>query len=156
MSAKHGPNRLDRYLEIHETVMERLLRDGFVLADNLEFIVVRGYLYLTGLLDCSGGLRMQVRKEIRLWEEAGTMLAQTENYSYNAFLPGGSNIFRYDSPHATHNQEHHVHRYQPFGPTPLRNQITFLYHEEERPTLGEAINELEAWYWENYNSVTNH
>lgn len=150
---KHGPNKLDNYLQIHETVMERLLRDGFVLADNLEFIAVRGYLYLTGLIECLGGLRMQVRKEIRIWEDVGGPMAQTESYSYNAYLPDGSNIFRYDSPHPTHNQEHHVHRYNPFGAEPLRNQLTFLLHEAERPTLGEAISELEAWYWKNYEKL---
>jgi hypothetical protein len=100
-----------------------------------------------------GGLRLQVRKEIRVWEEAGVPMAQTESYSYNAYLPGGSNIFRYDSPHPTHNQEHHVHRYNPFGAEPLRNRLIFLPNEADRPTLGEVISELAAWYWENYESI---
>lgn len=62
MGDKHGPNRLDRYQEIHETVMERLRKEGFILSDDLEFAVLgNGVIELKGLVECLGGIRTHMR-----------------------------------------------------------------------------------------------
>ena len=34
---KHGPNRFSSYQQIHTTVMQQLVREGFVLSDELQF-----------------------------------------------------------------------------------------------------------------------
>lgn len=153
MAAKHGPNKLQAYLQIHQTVMERMLHNGFVLSDNLVFTPVHNALYLDGEILCQGGIRLDVSKEIAILEGVGAdALVRTISYSYNAFLIGRGNILRYDSPHATHNQEHHVHRYDVLrGDT--RGTLTFLEDEAGRPTLGEVITELERWYYEHYDDL---
>ena len=144
MPAKHGSNRLNAYLQIHETVMECQLRNGFVLADELVFTPIHNGILLEGDILCQGPIRLQVRKIIRILEGEGSdALVQTAAYSYNALLPSRGNIFRYDSPHATHNKEHHVHRYDVLN-SGLQLPIQWLRDEAQRPTLGEVIDELSS------------
>ena len=133
--------------------MEQWLHNGFVLADNLVFIAIGNLIYLNGTIDCLGGIRLQVEKEIAILEESGSeALVQTASYSYHAYLPSVGNILRYDSPHATHNQEHHVHRYDVLHGD-KKGELTFLLSEDERPTLGEVIKEEEQWYYDNYDAL---
>src|SRR5680860_225078 len=109
---KHGPNRLPNYLAVHHTVMDRLLREGFVLSEDLYFEAggAGGFL-LTGRIDCLGGVYIDVRKHIICVGGVGAeRLVQTSEYSYNIVLKGRGNILRYDSPHSDHHPEHHVHR----------------------------------------------
>ena len=68
MPTKHGLNRLSAYLQIHETVMERQLRNGFVLSDELVFTPVHNGILLEGDVLCQGPIRLQVRKIIRILE----------------------------------------------------------------------------------------
>lgn len=145
MPTKHGPNRLYAYLQIHETVMERQLRNGFVLSDELVFTPIHNGILLEGDVICLGTIRLQVRKIIKILEGDGAeAFVQTVLYSYNAILAGRGNIFRYDSPHATHNKEYHVHRYNVLsGGEQL--PIEWLSEEEQRPTLGEVIDKLADW-----------
>ena len=153
MSTKHGPNRLNAYLQIHETVMERQLRNGFVLSDELVFTPIHNGILLESDILCQGSIRLQVRKIIRILEgEGADALVQTTAYSYNALLPSRGNIFRYDSPHATHNIEHHAHRYDILNDG-AQFPIEWLTQEEQRPTLGEVIDELAEWYYTNYDAL---
>ncbi len=153
MPAKHGPSRLNAYLQIHETVMECQLRNGFVLSDELVFTPIHNGILLEGDILCQGPIRLQVRKIIRILEGEGSdALVQTAAYSYNALLPSRGNIFRYDSPHATHNKEHHVHRYDVLN-SGLQFPIQWLRDEAQRPTLGEVIDELAEWYYTNYDAM---
>jgi hypothetical protein len=51
-------------------------------------------------------------------------------------------------------KEHHVHRYDVFnGGAQL--PIEWLTDEEQRPTLGEVIDELAGWYYANYDAIVN-
>ena len=153
MPAKHGSNRLNAYLQIHETVMERQLRNGFVVSDELVFTPIHNGILLEGDILCQGAIRLQVRKIIKILQGDGAdALVQTVAYSYNALLPGIGNIFRYDSPHATHNKEHHVHRYNVLNGG-VQFPIEWLTEEEHRPTLGEVIDELADWYYTHYDKV---
>lgn len=153
MPTKHGPNRLYAYLQIHETVMERQLRNGFVLSDELVFTPIHNGILLEGDVNCLGNIRIEVRKIIKILEGNGAdALVQTVAYSYNALLSGVGNILRYDSPHATHNKEHHVHQYDVLnGGEQL--PIEWLPDQERRPTLGEVIDELGEWYYTRYDKL---
>lgn len=147
---KHGPNRFSSYVQIHETVMEKFLRAGFVRSENLSFSDLgNGLIELAGTIECAGDIYITVKKLIQVVEGDGpNALVQTTDYGYNAVLRGVGNILRYDSPHETHNREHHVHRFDPVGKE-LPESPFFLPDEEDRPTLGEFIAEVEAWYYEN-------
>jgi hypothetical protein len=84
--------------------MERQFRNGFVLSDNLVFTSIHNGILMEGDITCQGPTRLQVRKIIKILQgEGADALVQTVAYSYNALLPSIGNIFRYDSPHATHN-----------------------------------------------------
>lgn len=117
------------------------------------FTPFHNFLLLEGDINCLGGIRLEVSKEISiLTGEGADAFVQTVSYSYNAFLPGIGNILRYDSPHATHNKEHHVHRYDVLNDGE-QWPIEFLPDEEQRPTLGEVLDELAAWYYTNYEKL---
>ena len=153
MPTKHGANRLYAYQQIHETVMKHQLCNGFVLSDESVFTPFHDFILLEGIISCLGDIRLDVSREISiLTNEGADSLVQTVAYSYNAYLVGVGNILRYDSPHATHNIEHHVHRYEVLNGGKQR-PITFLPDEEQRPTLGEVLDELAEWYYSNYNAL---
>ncbi len=151
MADKHGPNRLNRYQEIHETVMGHLRDDGFVVEDDLAFADLgNGLIELRGTVKCLGGIRVEVEKLLEILDGDGAeAMVQTFAYSYHACLEGGQgNIVRYDSPHVDHNQDHHVHRYDPFSGD-VTGRVT-MHGESGWPTLGEMLYELRDWYYANF------
>ena len=111
---KHGPNRLGAYLDIHSTVMQQFVGDGFVLAEELLFSDLGdGQFFMDGSITCEGGLRIDVSKHLTIVDWVGEEpRVQTTGHSYSAILSGYGSVFRYDSPHPDHNQFHHVHRYR--------------------------------------------
>jgi hypothetical protein len=151
---KHGPNRLSSYREIHETVMQQFLRGGFVRSENLSFNDLGdGFIEMEGVIECDGGIYIEVRKRIEILDGDGAdALVQTVDYSYNAAIRGVGNILRYDSPHPDHNREHHVHRFDVFAGVERRPPI-FILDESARPTLGEVIEEVQAWYYANLDQL---
>lgn len=135
--------------------MEEFLRRGdFVVVQNLAFEEIGGgYISLAGTITCVNGIYIDVRKNLRVWGgEGANALVQTESYSYSGVIAGLGNLVRYDSPHPTHNQEHHVHRFDPLGGD-TEGTVTFLHSEDERPTLGEVITEVSDWYYDNVEEV---
>ena len=155
MADKHGPNRLDRYQEIHETVMGHLRDEGFVLSDTLAFSDLGdGVIELEGHIHCRGGIRLEVEKLLDVLSGDGaTAMVQTFAYSYHACLEGGrGNIVRYDSAHPDHNQDHHVHRYDVFAGD-VEGSVEMLGHDGW-PTLGDVLHELRDWYYEHSDKLT--
>ncbi len=162
--AKHGPNRLDRYWAIHETVMQTFRDRGFVLEDDLQLDANGdGRFLITGRIICEGGLYITVTKVLRILSGDGpTSEVQTEAYSYNAVLGGVDNVFRYDSPHISqqdqqgherpdHHQIHHKHTYDVLGD---KSQLPIAeVSAADWPTLGEVIEELADWYYANFEAV---
>jgi len=130
--------------------MQQFLRAGFVRSENLSFNDLGdGFIELDGVIECAGNIYIAVYKRIEVLDGDGAAaLVQTVDYSYNATVGGIGNILRYDSPHPDHNREHHVHRFDVFEGQELKPP-TFLSNEDERPTLGEAIAEVERWYYDN-------
>lgn len=147
--SKHGPNRLSNYRAVHDTIMQKFLRAGFVRSENLSFNDLGdGFIELEGIIECVGNVNIDVYKRIQILKGDGpNALVQTVDYSYNAYVDGIGNILRYDSPHPDHYREHHVHRFD----TASKHEITvdFILKEEDRPTLGEIISEVEHWYYDN-------
>ena len=154
MGSKHGPNRFASYRVIHETVMQQFLRSGFVISEDLSFEPINGVIWLEGTIVCLGNIYIDVSKKIRILSgEGADTIVQTETYSYNAVLANVGNILRYDSPHHDHNQEHHVHRYDVLNDD-KEGRLEFIYDEEQRPTLGEVIREVQEWFYEHYDELS--
>lgn len=126
--------------------MQRYLREGFVLTENLRFEHLgNGFVALVGTIDCLGGVVLEVEKLLRVLDgEGADALVQTQRYTYHAHVAGLGNILRYDSPHPDHNKFHHVHRY-PF-PADGADEVIEL-NWEQVPTLGEVIEELREWVY---------
>ena len=151
MSGKHGPVPLEKYLNIHQSAMASHLKLGFVIDDGVQFDVVRSHAVyqLAGRIQCAGQLTLDVRKVLEVTGREGRVqFVQTVEYTYHAQLGKVREVFRYCGPHEEgHNDEHHVHRFDVLGSgKQLADSPTFLIHEEERPTLGEVIEELHRWH----------
>ncbi len=129
--------------------MQRFLRVGFVRSENLSFTDLGdGFIELEGVIECAGNIYVDVSKRIQILEGDGpNALVQTVDYSYNAFVSGSGNILRYDSPHPDHYKQHHVHRFDVL--TRREIAVDFIQIEDDRPTLGEIISEVESWYYDN-------
>lgn len=134
--------------------MQRFLRAGFVRSENLSFSDLGdGFIEMDGVIECSSNIYIEVYKRLQILEGDGARaIVQAVDYSYNASIRGVGNIFRYDSPHPDHNREHHVHRFDVFARQELKPP-RFLPEEEQRPTLGEVIAEVETWYYENIDEL---
>ena len=145
---KHGPNRLGAYLDIHSTVMQQFLGDGFVLAEELLFSDLGdGQFLMDGYITCEGGLRIDVSKRLTIVDWVGDEpRVKTTGYSYSAILSGYGSVFRYDSPHPDHNQFHHVHRYRILEGD-VHGDTSAIEPSDEWPTLGEVMRELSDWYY---------
>lgn len=151
---KHGPNRLASYVEVHETQMQQVLRNGFVLSEDLSFEPLPGAVLLSGRIQCQGGIYIDVSKQIELLtNEGASSTVQTKAYRYNVALAGRSNIFRYDSAHPDHNQEDHVHRYDIISGKQVE-PAEMIYDRERVPTLREVIDEAEEWYYEHQDQLS--
>ena len=152
--SKHGRNRLGSYRQIHETVMQWFVREGFVLADELVFRDVgRSALVIEGGRQCLGDVRIDVHKLLRVWGGEGPDAeVQTIEYSYNVVVDGIGNRLRYDSAHLSHNPYHHVHRYDVLAGD-KDGTVTPLHLEDEVPTLGEVLAEVRAWYFEHSDHI---
>jgi hypothetical protein len=159
-SVRHGPNRLQNYLQIHETVMGQLLYTGLVDEDGLDFLPgADGRFYFAGeVLLRDRRLKLTVVKALEVVEatDPANPLVQTLSYSYNVSICGLGNVFRYCAPHdddaMEHHLQHHRHAYDPFGPEPHRYTVR-LITDGDWPKMDEVIREADAWYWENLESL---
>jgi len=149
-AGKHAPKRLDRYLAIHAAVMGHRQDEGFVLEDGLMLDRVPVGYRMSGSILCAGGLRVEVRKVLRIVSgEAATAMVQTVDYTYHATLDGFGNLLRYCSPHdddahPEHKPYHHKHSYDVLGGDVVGSIEAIA--EDDWPTLGEVLAELRDWY----------
>jgi hypothetical protein len=129
------------------------LDGGFLVFNGLKFDALgNGTIILEGVLECVGDLAIDVLKTIHILSGSGpTARVQTETYSYNASLRGIGNVFRYDSPHP-HYPKHHVHRYDALT-RDTRGYVEDIEDEENRPTLGDVLDELRDWYYDNHDKI---
>jgi hypothetical protein len=131
--------------------MQQHVRGGFVLTDAVVFTALGdGYILGLGTIECQGPIIVEIEKILAIVNGKGPMV-QTIAYSYNASLQGVGNILRYDSPHPTHNQCHHVHRFNL-----LDGDATGRVEnigDDAWPTIGDLIFELGDWYYQNYDGI---
>jgi len=145
----HGPNKLTDYIQIHETVMQQFIADGFVIRDGTGFTGYGiGLFLLDGPVECQGGIVLEVRKVLKRVDGHGASTrVQTIEYSYNGVLTGRGCILRYDGPHL-HRPMHHVHRYDV-----LNGDKEGTIQPSEWPSLGQVVEELRAWYYDNFDKL---
>jgi hypothetical protein len=146
LPGKHGPNRLESYLQVHESYMATFREEGFVVHDGCDFTFLGEVILLEGTISCLDGITIEVRKEIGVLSgRGGAARVQTRSFCYHAGLRGGEGILRYDSPHG-HRPYHHKHIYGTFGDG--REIAIEELRDDEIPTLGDVIRELQAWHQE--------
>lgn len=133
--------------------MQQFVLGDFVLKDELVFEPFGdGYFVMAGNVECVGSIVLQVRKLLAVLGEPGPKTqVQTVEYSYNASIEGLGNILRYDSPHPSHNQFHHVHRYDPLHGDGIGT--VEMIDDDGWPTLGEVLDELRVWYYSNFDTI---
>jgi hypothetical protein len=147
-SRKHAPCRPEQILETQLAQIDRLRAEGFVLFPELSVHTLEKIVIVGGYVRCEGGLYLQVHQHIvPVARTAHSELAVVGEYSYKGVLQGRGTIFRYDSPHADHNREHHVHEYDVLAGD-KSGTVRFLYSDDEIPTLPEALRLLQRWYFE--------
>lgn len=136
--------------------MDQIRARGFVGTETLEFWEVGdNVLALTGEIACRGLIVVRVEKYLDVLEGEGwNAYVQTFEYSYNAHVRGLNNILRYDNTHIYpgHEDAHHKHEYDWRTGEELPGSPTWV-GVNFWPTLGEVLEELEWWYWDNRNSL---
>src|SRR5690349_11267636 len=144
MSNPHQWNNWENYRTIHEGYMEF---HPFVIEDHLEWKIVGDpYLpdaiWLVGYIICKQGVHIDVRKllETRLVGH-GQLQVRGLRYSYNAYIPGQSNILRYDNGHADPDE---FHRHE-FDLSTSREKLPrTILARQEMPTLAQFLEEVAA------------
>ena len=132
--------------------MQKLLDEGFVVEDRCEFTFLPSVILLQGAIVCLDDLIVEVDKEIEILRGRGrTAEVQTRKFRYHAWVRGIHNILRYDSPHG-HRPYPHKHLYNTFGDGREADIVT-LDGEAQLPTLGEVLQELQAWHEMNANRI---
>jgi hypothetical protein len=128
--------------------MTGLLDDGFVVEDRCDFTFLPSTILLQGTIVCLDSLTVEVEKEIAIL--SGTKMdarVQTRRFRYHAWVRGAHNILRYESAH-DHRPHVHKHEYNTFGHG-RESLVSDLLDEDEIPTLGEVVRELQQWHQEN-------
>ena len=152
---KHAPDRFGRWIADHQSTMQGFLKRAyFVLDENLALTDVGGgQVALGGTIECVNGIYLTVNETLRVTDGEGlNATVQSVRYSYNAVIGKLGTLLRYDSPHGSHHRAHHKHEYDVLaGDT--EGMVILLGGEEDRPTLGETIDEVEAWYYEHFDEV---
>lgn len=149
---KHGPNNLRNYIEVHSSCMTNLENQGFVLRDDCNFELFRDLIVLAGRIHCLGQIEVTVKKLIEVLSGSGhACMVQTKQFSYHANIANGPNILRYDSP-VPHRNYYHKHRFDTFG-SRREIEVVQIDSEEDVPTLGEVLTELQEWYCENVERI---
>ena len=148
---KHGPCRFEAYRKNLDARLQQFLRRDFVLAESLSFNALpTDLILLEGRVECLQGLCVDVLERLRVLSGCDhNATVKRSGYSYNVALTGVGNVMRYDSPHISHRQEHHVHRYDVLsGDT--EGTVEFIYDESQTPALYDVLEETSMWFYENY------
>jgi hypothetical protein len=145
---RHGPQAFNGYQRVHDSNMEMLIAEGFVLDQDLRFQPLGDeQLTLTGVIRCQGQITVIVEKILAVRGGRGaSALVQTTEYRYHARIPGVGNILRYEN--SDQHQFDHVHRYEPLGGD-IRGTFQRIENKNDVPTLGDFLRELRNWYEEN-------
>lgn len=158
---RHGPARLENYLNAHNSHMDRFRVSGFVDGDSLglEELPAQGIATIKGEIACLGCIVIRVFKILEILEGEGRdAMVQTVRYSYNVSIrlsgQRGANIFRYDNAHSykDHPDDHHKHYYDWHTGRQLEDRLEWI-GEERWPHLSEVIAEAHGWYASHLNEL---
>jgi len=151
MSKRHQPISWVKYMDIHETAMDRFHKDGIVINDSLtwnlsEFPVV----ILSGQIELRGGLILEVLKSLIVTNHTKKSRGQiqSQDYSYNLRRKGKKNsaIFRYDSWHVHakkgHEERFHKHVFDING----KETEIIEFKLKDWPELSRVIDEANQYY----------
>jgi hypothetical protein len=155
-SDPHRPIPFGKYREIHETVTQQFIDNGFVESETLEFTnelprVIR----LSGEMSCCGNILITIDKYLRIQGDAegDNALVSTYYYTYNASVQGCGNFLRYDNTHSRpgHPDCHHKHvmDWHVKDERDDPNAEVIWVGRDSWPTLGRVIQEVQEWYWLN-------
>ncbi len=142
MSNKHGWNTWENYLRVHESVLRKYQANFISPAPKYSVIKFTEYYYQLTLKNLELKTRkgtvvcINIEKDVEVRPGGTKQVARTEGYSYQAWLKGGRNLVRYDSPHVNHNKFHHKHDYLylPKDVLPVKN--------DEWPHVSEFFDEI--------------
>ena len=131
--------------------MDQMRADGFVGEDTLALEPIgAGLMVMFGEIACLGRIVVRVEKYLEVSEGEGLdALVQTVEYKYNASVRGRNNVLRYDNTHAYPGHAYARHRHGYDWKTGEQPEIPAWVGEHRWPTLGEVLEELRQWYWEN-------
>lgn len=158
--SKHRPNRLESYLSIHHTVLQKFYNNGFVGSDDIRIDRRLLGVLMGGCIFCRGGIRITVEKLLQFCDEATYPgCVATSWYAYNVSLESTGNIFRYDNQdqepwRSGHGDIHHCHRFDWRTGEEISGS-PFWVGVHRWPTLGEVIEEAQSWYWEHRQDLPN-
>jgi hypothetical protein len=128
--------------------MAKLSREGFVIEDRRAFTFLPSIILLQGPIICLDGITLDVDKQITILDGRGmTARVQTTGFRYQAWGRGVHNILRYESAHE-HRPTAHKHLYNTFGDG-REMDVVDVEDEDDIPTLGEVLRELQTWHEEN-------
>jgi len=157
---KHCSNRFRSYHETHNTVIRQFQARNFIGTETLTFKPTAYGILLQGGIGCLGNIVVQVEKFIEVLNGAGEdAVVQTKWYSYNAFIRGNYNLFRYDNQdndyfRPGHRDEHHKHLFDWRTGEELPTSPAWI-GADKWPTLGEVLQEVEEWYWQHREDLPN-
>jgi hypothetical protein len=153
MGNRHAPHRFEDYQRVHDSNMEMLMAEGFVLDQDLRFQPLGNQqIALTGVVRCQGQITVLVEKVLAVRDGTGSSaLVQTTAYRYHALIPGVGNILRYEN--NDHHRFDHVHRYDPIAGD-RKGTFQRIESKNDVPTLGEVLRELRDWYEEHADKLT--
>ena len=138
--------------------MAQMRSRGFLGTDELDLDDIgANILRMVGEIACRGLIVVKVEKYLDILEGVGLdAYVQTSEYKYNAFIRGHNNILRYDNTHMYpgHGDAHHRHKYDWRTGKELSGSPEWV-GEHGWPTLGEVLEEIERWYWENRDYLPN-
>lgn len=155
---RHAPNRFKSYQQIHETVINRYRQD-FIEHETIHFDPYPDGYLISGQIFALDGIVITVEKFLEiLGGSDDNAIVQTRWYSYNASLQGRFNILRYDNQDEDylrpgHLDEHHKHVFDWKTGAEVQGSPFWVGHDGW-PTLGDVINELQGWYYDNLSELS--
>jgi hypothetical protein len=157
---RHGENRFRSYRQIHETVLSKFKSCDFVDTDTLEFNSLPYGIRLSGEIACLGEIVITVDKFLTILSGCDDeALVKTKWYSYNASVRGWHNIIRFDNQdddfkRPGHLDEHHQHVFD-WRTGAEKPGSPYWVGEENWGTLGNFLQLMQDWYWQNCSSLSN-
>ena len=141
---RHGWNSLEDYLYQYHRRLEDYFGfiEDYTFSAELVFEYERNIVSINMEIFCTNKTKITVVKTAAVKLQGNKLLAKTEDYSYNASIPGEGNVFRYDNAHIHngHKTKHHKHTFQIPGIEDNNSPIPI--DDDKWPHLHQIVEEL--------------